>query len=195
VLLTQLLQNLTGNGIKFCKATPVIHVRAVHSGEEEGRGSTFFLTIPLSGTSQRAGSGVAAQKEAWPWLENPRQKSKAEIQEIGPHRLALPCTAPIALKSTSGKNLLPAITFVEQRRAHFVFRWGVNLLIGRMCTDVLLGDGKTRARRERKCNTKAHCSPTCKSAFRCTLIVERSAPSYPQAIQWRLLHPGSSLQA
>jgi signal transduction histidine kinase len=111
VLLTQLLQNLIGNGIKFCKATPVIHVGTVRSGDdgwlfsvkddgigipptqlqnvfqpfkqlhrhesyggtglglatckriverhqgriwcesEEGRGSTFFFTIPLSGTA------------------------------------------------------------------------------------------------------------------------------------------------
>jgi signal transduction histidine kinase len=112
VLLTQLLQNLIGNGIKFCKAGPVIHVGAVRSGDdawlfsvkdngigipqtqlvsvfqpfkqlhrhesyggtglglatckriverhqgriwcesEEGRGSTFFFTIPISCTEQ-----------------------------------------------------------------------------------------------------------------------------------------------
>ncbi|MGP0090647.1 MAG: ATP-binding protein [Xanthobacteraceae bacterium] len=109
VLLTQLLQNLIGNSIKFCKAAPVVHVGAVRSGDhgwlfsvkdngigipqgqldsafqpftrlhrrdgyggtglglatckriverhrgriwcesEEGRGSTFFFTIPTGG--------------------------------------------------------------------------------------------------------------------------------------------------
>ncbi|MGP0089756.1 MAG: sensor histidine kinase [Xanthobacteraceae bacterium] len=108
VLLTQLLQNLIGNGIKFCKAAPIVHVSAArydsgwlfsvadngigipqehlqivfqpfkrlhHNGayggtglglttckriverhqggiwceSEEGRGSTFFFTLPMSG--------------------------------------------------------------------------------------------------------------------------------------------------
>ena len=34
VLLTQLLQNLIGNSVKFCKAAPVIHVSAVRSGDD-----------------------------------------------------------------------------------------------------------------------------------------------------------------
>ncbi|MGP0090645.1 MAG: ATP-binding protein [Xanthobacteraceae bacterium] len=33
VLLTQLLQNLIGNSIKFCKAAPMIHISAVGSGD------------------------------------------------------------------------------------------------------------------------------------------------------------------
>ncbi len=35
VLLTQLLQNLIGNGLKFCEAPPVIHVGAARSGDDE----------------------------------------------------------------------------------------------------------------------------------------------------------------
>jgi signal transduction histidine kinase len=34
VLLTQLLQNLVGNSIKFCKSSPRIHVGAVRSGAD-----------------------------------------------------------------------------------------------------------------------------------------------------------------